>query len=141
MVSLALSFLPLALTPMKYAGLIFLLILAACQDDIFTTVEVTYAVKVKAGNTVTITCNNDYYFDTGIHKPIVHTSTGSTFFIKRLVFKEEPYYIRVNYTDSTKAAEDNYRVQVFYNDTIQIQSLIVNYAQPTVTFEGIVKEL
>jgi hypothetical protein len=126
---------------MKYAWLFLLLAFAGCKDDIFTTVEVTYAVKVKAGNTVTITCNNDYYFDTGRYKPITHTSTGSTFYIKRMVFKEEPYFIEVNYTDSTKATEDNYRVQVFYNDTIQIQSLIVNHAQPTITFKGIVKEL
>ena len=120
---------------------IFLFVAASCQEDVFTPVKVTYKVKVKSGNTVTITCNNDYYFDTGVRKPITWTSDGTTWRSDHFVYEEEDYFINVVYTDSTQAVEDNYKVQVFYNDTIPAAASITDHAVPVVEFSGRVKEL
>lgn len=117
------------------------IIINSCKKDLFTTVKVTYVVKVKAGNTVVINCNNDYYFDNNTRKPITWVSNGSTWSSDHFVTKEEPYYLKVDYIDSTKATEDNYKVQIFYNDTIPVASSITDHAVPSIEFSGTVKEL
>lgn len=122
------------------ALLVSILLFCSCQEDLFTPVKVTYAVKVKAGNTVIIHCNNDYYFDTNNRKAITWLSDGSTWTSDHLARREEEYYIRVDYIDSTKAKEDNYKVQVFYNDTIAVASSVTAHAVPVVEFSGRVTE-
>ena len=97
-------------------------------------------VKVKDSNTVVIQCNNDYYFDNKTRKPITWESDGSTWRSDHFATKEEEYYLKVDYIDSTTAKEDNYKVQIFYNDTIPVASLIVDHATPIVEFYGTVKE-
>ncbi|MEO8150005.1 MAG: hypothetical protein ABI723_20370 [Bacteroidia bacterium] len=115
--------------------------LNSCKKSLFTTVKVTYAVKVKAGNKVVINCNNDYYFDSKTRKPIEWTSDGSTWKTDHFVYQEEEYYLKVDYVDSTQAIEDNYKVQIFYNDTIPVASSITDHAVPSIEFSGTVKEL
>lgn len=128
----------------KHLSIVVLLIAAcalinACKKASFTTVKVTYAVKVKAGNTVRIECYNDYYFANKSLKPITWVSDGSTWTSNHYVYEQEDYYLKVDYIDSTKATEDNYKVQVFYNDTIAIKSSVTGYALPTVEFKGVVQ--
>ncbi|HRC32861.1 MAG TPA: hypothetical protein PK736_05410 [Bacteroidia bacterium] len=122
----------------------FILIIAcmlfACNKDTFTPVEVTYLVLVKPGNTVTINCYNDYYFDTEKLKPILHTGEGLYFRSSHIAYKEEDYYINVAYTDSTKSAEDNYLVWVKFNDST-VTKLSYKYAKPNIEIKGRVTEL
>lgn len=128
---------------LKYLFVILLIpvccVLGSCKKASFTTVKVTYAVKVKAGNTVSIECYNDYYFANKTLKPVTWVSNGSTWTSNHYVYEQEDYYIKVTYIDSTKATEDNYKVQVFYNDTTVVQSSIVDHALPTVEFKGTVQ--
>ncbi len=114
---------------------------SGCKKDLFTTVKVTYAVKVKAGNTVAIECYNDYYFDNNTLKTIIWKSDGTTFYSDHFAYYEQDYYLKVTYLDSTAAVEDNYKVQVFYNDTIPAAASITAYPVPIVEFSGTVKEL
>ncbi len=110
------------------------------MKHVFTPVKVTYAVKVKAGNTVVIQCNNDYYFDTNTRKQITWESDGSTWRSDHYARKEEEYYLKVDYIDSTASHEDNYKVEVFYNDTSTVESSVTDHALPTVEFKGTVTE-
>jgi hypothetical protein len=116
-------------------------VFSGCKKDLFTAVKVTYAVKVKAGNTVVIECYNDYYFDNNTLKPITWKSDGTTFYSDHYAYYEQDYYLKVTYVDSTAAVEDNYKVQVFYNDTIPAAKSITSYPVPVVEFSGLVTEL
>lgn len=120
-----------------YMTIIFLVTMASlsCNKDTFTPVEITYLVLIKPSNTVTINCYNDYYFDTQTLTPIKFTSEGLYFRSTHIVKKEEDYYLSVNYTDSTKAPEDNFVVWVKYNDST-ITKQTYKYAKPFVEIKG-----
>ena len=121
--------------------LIICIAITSCRKNIFTPVKVTYKVKVKDSNTVVIQCNNDYYFDSKTRKPITWKSDGGYWISDHFAYNEEEYYLKVDYIDSTTAKEDNFKVQIFYNDTIEVASSITDHAVPAVEFKGIVKEL
>ncbi|MBK8847102.1 MAG: hypothetical protein IPO27_11350 [Bacteroidetes bacterium] len=116
------------------------LLLCGCNKDTFKTVKVTYRVRCAIANKVNIQCYNDYYFDSGSLKTIEFTSEGYSFRSSRFVNTEEPYYIKVDYLDSTQNIEANYLVEVLFDDTMVVAQKKYLFAQPLVELSGTVTE-
>ena len=112
-----------------------LLTMSACKKASFTPVKVTYIVKVKDGNKVSINYNSDYYFETGTMQPLEFTSNGITWYANHIAEEPEDYYIKVDYLNAPNA-EDNFKVQVYFNDTMQVASSINDTVVPQVILQG-----
>jgi YbbR domain-containing protein len=113
-------------------------LLSACKKDAFRPVNVTYLVTVTDSNTVRITYNSDYYFASGIRKPVEFTSEGISWNASHLASKEEEYYIKVEYMNERKP-EINYKVRVVFNDTLVVDSAVFTNAVPVVELSGMVR--
>lgn len=123
---------------MKYLFIslfISVFIISGCQKASFTPVKVTYKVKIADGNKVMIEYNSDYYFSTGTRQPLEWTGNGTTWIASHIAEEPEDYYIKVDYTDAPNI-EDNFKVQVFFNDTSQVGSSINDTIVPQVILEG-----
>lgn len=133
--------LPISLSKIGCTLLVLsMLLLCGCDKDTFNTVKVTYRVRCAIANKVSIQCYNDYYFDSGNLKTIEFTSDGYSFRSSRFVNKEEPYYIKVNYIDSTQNTEANYLVEVIFDDTLVVAQNKYLFAQPQVELSGTVTD-
>lgn len=119
-------------------ALLAIMFLVSCKKDEFKTVKVTYYVKIANGNSADITYYSDYYFDSGILKPVHYTNNGGVWSATRIVNKEEEYLIKVSYADSANA-ETDFRVKVIFNDTLTVDSAYFDFAAPLVELKGTVK--
>lgn len=120
------------------AFFILAILFNACKKDDFRPVNVTYIVTVTDSNTVRITYNSDYYYASGIRKPIEFTSEGISWNASHLASKEEEYYIKVEYLNERKP-EINYKVRVVFNDTLVVDSAVYTNSVPVVELSGAVK--
>lgn len=111
------------------------LLINGCKKASFTPVQVTYKVKIAAGNKVRIEYNSDYFFETGTRKSVDFTGTGGTWYANHIAEEAEDYYIKVDYIDSTNF-EDNFKVQVYFNDTTQAASFISDSIVTQVILQG-----
>lgn len=107
----------------------------SCKKASFTPIQVTYKVKIAAGNKVRIEYNSDYFFETGTLKSVDFIGTGGTWYANHIAEEQEDYYIKVDYIDSTNF-EDNFKVQVYFNDTTQAASFIADSIVPQVILQG-----
>jgi hypothetical protein len=114
------------------------LLVQACKKDAFRPVNVTYLVTVTDSNTVRITYNSDYFYASGIRKPVEFTSEGISWNASHLASKEEEYYIKVEYMNERKP-EINYKVRVVFNDTLVVDSAVFTNAVPVVELSGMVR--
>jgi hypothetical protein len=120
------------------ATLFFLAILfSACKKDSFTSVKVTYYVKIADSNTVNISYNSDYYFDSGTRKTISYTSGGGYWIATHIARKQEDYYIKVDYTDALKP-DTSFKVIVIFNDTLDKDSAVYDHVVSAVELQGVV---
>lgn len=117
---------------------VFACSLHACKKDEFRPVNVSYIVSVTDSNSVRITYNSDYYYASGIRKPVEFTSEGVSWNASHLATKEEEYYIRVEYMNELKP-EVNYKVRVVFNDTLVVDSAVFTHSVPVVELNGTVK--
>jgi YbbR domain-containing protein len=117
--------------------LVFLSLLTTCKKDNFRPVNVSYRVTITDSNTVRITYNSDYYYATGIRKPIEFTSTGLSWQASHLATREEEYFISVEYIHERKP-ETHYKVKVIFNDTLVVDSAFYTHAVPKVELRGLV---
>jgi|SRR6185436_322825 len=118
--------------------LLFLSILfSACKKDSFTSVKVTYYVKIADSNTVNISYNSDYYFDSGSRKTISYTSGGGYWIASHIARKQEDYYIKVDYTDALKP-DTSFKVKVIFNDTLVKDSAVYDQVVSPVELQGAV---
>lgn len=115
-------------TLMMFRKFIYIILLASflftsCKKDTFTPVKVTYCVKVADSSTVNITYYSDYYFASGITKTITYLSEGGYWYGVHTAYKQEDYDIKVEYISSVNPEKD-YRVEVYFNDTLKVASRI-----------------
>lgn len=110
---------------------------SACKKDSFTSVKVTYYVKIAENNTVNISYNSDYYFDSGTRKTISYTSGGGYWVATHIARKQEDYYIRVDYVDALQP-DTSFRVKVIFNDTLDKDSAVYDMVVSPVELQGTV---
>jgi hypothetical protein len=123
---------------LSYIVLFFAFLFSACKKkDNFTSVKVTYYVKIADSNSVNITYNSDYYFDSGSHKIISYTSGGGIWVASHIAYKQEDFYIKVDYTDALKP-DTNFQVKVIFNDTLVKDSVAYNIVVSPVELSGTV---
>ncbi|MEO5571277.1 MAG: hypothetical protein ABIT08_00335 [Bacteroidia bacterium] len=118
--------------------LFFTLLFSACKkENDFTSVKVTYYVKIADSNSVNISYNSDYYFDSGSRKTVSYTSTGGFWVASHIVNKQEDYYIHVDYVNTLKT-DSNFQVKVIFNDTLVKDSAAYNKVVTPVELSGTV---
>lgn len=117
--------------------MLFSFICSACKKDSFTSVKVTYYVKIADSNSVNISYNSDYYFDSGTRKTITYTSGGGIWVASHIANKQEEYYIKVDYIEAL-ASETDFQVKVIFNDTLTVDSIAQDTIVPSVEFQGTV---
>jgi len=118
---------------------IFLLFLfSACKkEDEFTSVKVTYYVQIADSNSVEISYNSDYFFDSGNRKTISFTGSGGIWVASHIAYQQEDYYIRVDYKDSI-ASEHDFQVKVIFDDTKTRDSVAYDMVVTPVELSGTV---
>lgn len=117
--------------------LLLFFFITSCKKDTFTSVKVTYEVKVADSSIVDITYNSDYYFDSEIRKPVRYVSDGSRWSASHVANKEEEYYIKVDYLSSVNP-ENDFQVKVIFNDMLTVDSVKNDTIVPFVELRGTV---
>jgi hypothetical protein len=116
----------------------FLILFASCKKkDSFATVKVTYYVQIADSNSVNISYNSDYYFDSGNRKTISYTSHGGIWVASHFAYKQEDYFIHVDYVSSVKP-DTNFQVKVIFNDDLTKDSVAYNTIVSPVELSGTV---
>jgi hypothetical protein len=113
--------------------------LAACKKDEFVPVKVLYAARAADSSLLRITYNSDYYYDSGIRKPVEFRSEGGYWLASHIAYGPEDYYIKVEYLDSI-GPETDFRVYVVFNDTLFVDSSVTAHSLPVVELSGPVAE-
>ncbi|HKR06748.1 MAG TPA: hypothetical protein VJY62_19085 [Bacteroidia bacterium] len=123
---------------LPYLILLFSFLFSACKKkDDFTSVKVTYYVKIADSNSVNISYNSDYYFDSGSRKTISYTSNGGIWVASHIADKQEDFYIKVDYTNALKP-DTAFEVKVIFNDTLVKDSVAYNMVVSPVELQGTV---
>jgi hypothetical protein len=118
--------------------LVSVLLFSTCKKkDDFISVKVTYYVQIADSNTVNISYNSDYYFDSGTRKTISYTSNGGIWVASHIAYKQEEYYIKVDYINPFKP-DTNFQVKVIFNDTLTKDSAAHNVIVTPVELSGTV---
>jgi len=112
-----------------------LAMLVSCKKDKFDPIRITYAAKAADSSLLRITYNSDYYYDSGLHKPVDHLCLGGYWLASHTANEPEEYYIRVEYVDSV-GPETDYRVYVVFNDTLYVDSAVFSHSVPVVELSG-----
>ncbi|GEM_PF-3430428 len=118
-----------------FTFLAFVFVCSSCKKDEFSPVKITYIVQTADSSTVRIIYNSDFYFDSGIRKPVDYVSNGGFWAAHHIAAKPEEYFIRVEYLDSV-IAETDYQVKVIFNDTVTVDSVFYEFAFPVVELRG-----
>jgi hypothetical protein len=121
----------------SFVILVFAILFFSCQKSSFTSVKVTYYVKIADSNTVNISYNSDYYYDSGSRKTISYTSEGGIWVASHIANEPEDYYIKVDYTGAFKP-DTNFRVKVIFNDTLVKDSMVFDSIVTPVELQGTV---
>ena len=123
---------------LSFLIVLVLAIFCSCKkQNSFTAVKVIYYVQIADSNTVNITCNSDYYFDSGNRKTISYTSNGGIWVTSHIAYKQEDYYIKVDYINQLKT-ENNFRVKVIFNDTLVKDSAVYDKVVTPIELGGTV---
>jgi hypothetical protein len=126
------------LKKLPYTILFFLFLFSACKKkDDFTSVKVTYYVQIADSNSVNISYNSDYYFDSGSRKTISYTGNGGLWVASHIASKQEDYYIKVDYINTLKPDTD-FQVKVVFDDTLTKDSVFFDHIEPIVELQGTV---
>ncbi|MEP7171125.1 MAG: hypothetical protein ABI855_17285 [Bacteroidota bacterium] len=117
--------------------LVFTILFFSCKKSSFTSVKVTYYVKIADSNSVNISYNSDYYFDSGSRNTISYTSGGGIWVASHIAYNQEDFYIKVDYTNALKPDSD-FEVKVIFNDTLVKDSVAHNMVVTPVELQGTV---
>jgi hypothetical protein len=122
----------------SYTILFFAFLFSACKKkDDFTSVKITYYVQIADSNSVNISYNSDYYFDSGTRKTISYTGNGGIWVASHIANEPEDYYIKVDYINTLKPDTD-FQVKVFFNDTLTKDSVAYDVIVSPVELAGAV---
>ena len=125
------------LKQLSFIILISTLLFFSCKKSSFTSVKVTYYVKIADSNSVNISYNSDYYYDNGNRKTISYTSGGGIWAASHIANKPEDFYIKVDYTNALKPDTD-FIVKVIFNDTLVKDSVAYKTVISPVELQGTV---
>ena len=126
------------LKKISFTILFFVFLFSACKKkDDFTSVKVTYYVQIADSNSVNISYNSDYYFDSGTRKTISYTGNGGIWVASRIANTQEDYYIKVDYINTLKPDTD-FQVKVIFNDTLTKDSVFFDHIESIVELQGTV---
>lgn len=101
----------------------YLISFSSCKKEV-KKFDVIYEVNFPKGNAVSISYNSDYYAATGERKDIVYNTDSTNqyystvWYARRYAFKEEKYYIKVNYIN-LQHKDSTYKVSVYVNDELR----------------------